>query len=61
MRIWLILGAALALAACTPADEQTAEAQARAQRDVPSYQQPAYPLTSGCLASSALTYSCRGY
>ena len=60
MRIWLILVATLALAACAPPDEQTAEAQARAQRDVPSYQ-PAYPLTSGCLASSALTFSCRGY
>jgi hypothetical protein len=61
MRLTLILAATLALAACAPPDPQTAEANARAQRDALSYQTPVYPPAPGCLASAALTYTCRGY
>ncbi len=61
MRLWLVLAATLALAACAPPDPQSAEANARDQRVVPGYQAPVYPLTTNCLGSSALTFSCRAY
>jgi len=62
MRYWPILAAAaLALAACAQPDPQTAEANARSQRVVPGYQAPVYPLSSSCLASSALSFSCPSY
>lgn len=61
MRLWTILAATLALAACAAPDPQTAEANARSQRVVPSYQAPLYPLTNNCLGSSALTFSCQAY
>ena len=59
MRLWPILAATLALAACAQPDEQTAQAL-QAQRNAPRYQSPSQSLTPNCL-SSALTYSCQSY
>jgi hypothetical protein len=59
MRLWLILAATLALAACEQPDEQTAQAL-QAQRTAPRFQPPSQSLTPNCL-SSALSYSCQSY